>query len=128
MHARRPFFRFLLLAATISAFASGAALPALAQNAVGSSACPAGKVCLINPISARTVPELIANVVKTAVGIVGAVALLVFIYGGFIWLTSRGESGKVSAGKEAMKWAAVGLAVIFTSYGLVRFVFSAITG
>jgi len=89
---------------------------------------PKTYVELPNPISAKTVPELISNILKAGMGIVGALALLVFIYGGFIWLTSGGDSGKVSAGKEAMKWAAVGLLVIFTSYGLVSFVFSAITG
>ncbi|WKZ28799.1 MAG: pilin [Patescibacteria group bacterium] len=85
-------------------------------------------ITLQNPLNANSVPELIANILRAAIGIVGALALLVFIYGGFIWLTSGGEAGKVSAGKEAMKWAAIGLVVIFTSYGLVRFVFSAITG
>ncbi|MFA5854329.1 MAG: pilin [Patescibacteria group bacterium] len=83
---------------------------------------------LPNPLKAESVPELISNILKAGMEIVGALALLVFIYGGFIWLTSGGDSGKVSAGKEAMKWAAVGLLVIFTSYGLVSFVFSAITG
>lgn len=90
--------------------------------------CPPGSVCLTNPINVSTVPELVANILQAVLGVVGAFALLVFIYGGFLWLTSGGESAKVSAGKEAMKWAAVGLVVIFTSYGLVRFVFSAITG
>lgn len=100
-----------------------------AQGATAStSSCPAGTICLINPLSAKTVPELISNILKAVIGIVGALALLVFVYGGFLWLTSGGDSAKISAGKEAMKWAAIGLAVIFTSYGLVRFVFSAITG
>ena len=101
---------------------------ATAPSSPDSTTCLEGSVCLTNPLNARTVPELIANILKAVIGIVGALALLVFIYGGFIWLTSGGDSGKVGAGKEAMKWAAVGLVVIFTSYGLVRFVFSAITG
>ncbi len=101
---------------------------ATAPSSPDSSACLAGNICLTNPLNAKTIPELISNLLKAAIGIVGALALLVFIYGGFIWLTSGGDSGKVSAGKEAMKWAAIGLVVIFTSYGLVRFVFSAITG
>ena len=89
---------------------------------------PKTYIQLENPISAETVPELISKILKAALGIVGALALLVFFDGGFRWLTSGGESAKVTAGKDAMKWAAIGLVVIFTSYGLVRFVFSAITG
>ncbi len=98
------------------------------SNSPGNTSCPPGRVCLSNPINVKTVPELIANILKGAMGIVGALALLVFIYGGFLWLTSGGESAKIAAGKEAMKWAAIGLVVIFTSYGLVRFVFTTFTG
>ncbi len=87
-----------------------------------------GTIVLRNPINVSTVPEIVGNIMRAGINIVGALALLVFIYGGFIWLTSRGDSGKVAAGKEAMKWATIGLVVIFTSYGLVRFVFKAFTG
>ncbi len=87
-----------------------------------------GTIVLKNPINVSTVPEIVGNIMRAGINIVGALALLVFIYGGFIWLTSRGDSGKVAAGKEAMKWATIGLVVIFTSYGLVRFVFKAFTG
>ncbi len=82
---------------------------------------------LTNPLNFKTVPEIISSILRAAIGIVGALALLVFIYGGFVWLTSGGDSAKVTQGKEAMKWTAIGLVVIFTSYGLVRFVIGAFT-
>lgn len=75
-----------------------------------------------------TVPELVGNIIKALVGVVGAFALLIFVYGGFLWLTSGGEAGKVQQGKDAMKWAIVGLFVVFSSYALVSFVLSALTG
>lgn len=103
--------------------------------------CPDGKVCLQNPLDrcpdntdpaaachTLTVPGLVANILKTAIGIVGALALLMFIYGGLRWLTSAGEPAKIQAGKDAMKWAAIGLVIIFSSYTLVSFVFKALTG
>jgi hypothetical protein len=85
-------------------------------------------VTLTNPLAAKTVPELIANILQTAIGIVGALALVVFIYGGIVWLTSVGSDVKIKAGKDAMKWAAIGLVIIFTSYALVNFVLKAFTG
>jgi len=103
--------------------------------------CPDGETCLTNPLDrcpdntdpkaachTLTVPALASNIISTAVGIVGALALLVFIYGGLRWLTSAGEPVKIQAGKDAMKWAAIGLVVIFSSYALVSFVFKAFTG
>ena len=85
-------------------------------------------VVLKNPLNTSSFPELVANILKTAVGVVGAIALLIFVYGGFLWLTSGGEAGKVEQGKEAMKWALIGLLVVFSSYTLVSFVLSALMG
>lgn len=89
---------------------------------------PAGTVCLANPIRVTTLPEFVNNVISIAVGMVGALALLVFVSGGLRWLTSSGEPAKIQAGKDAMKWAAIGLVIVFTSYALVNFIFQALTG
>lgn len=110
-----------------------AAAPAAGGAPAGSSAncppnTPPGTICLTNPINVKTVPELVNNILKTVIGIVGALSLLIFIYGGLRWLTSAGEPAKIQAGKDAMKWAAIGLVVIFSSYALVSFVFKAFTG
>lgn len=120
--ARRP------LAAALAAAAASIAAPAAALAADCQQSCPTGTVCLRNPLQACSVPELVSNILKAGIGIVGSLALLVFIYGGFLWLTSGGEPGKIKEGKEAMKWAAIGLIVIFSSYALVTFVFKAFTG
>jgi len=89
--------------------------------------CGGRTVCLTNPLNTASIPTLIGNILKAAIGIVGSLALLIFVYGGFLWLTSAGEAGKVEKGKEAMKWSIVGLAVVFSSYALVSFVLSALT-
>ena len=100
------------------------------EKAVGNAAtpgCPDGRtVCLKNPLNTSNVPQIIGSIIKAAVGVVGAFALLTFVYGGFLWLTSGGDAGKVEQGKEAMKWAIIGLAVVFSSYALVSFVLSAL--
>jgi hypothetical protein len=102
------------------------AAPALAQTAAP-QATGDRAVKLTNPLNTASVPQLVSNIIKAFVGIVGAVALLIFVYGGFLWLTSAGEASKIQAGKDAMKWAVVGLVVVFSSYALVSFVLSALT-
>jgi len=89
---------------------------------------PSPTVKLVNPLHVTSVPELIGNILKAGIGIVGALALLMFVYGGFRWLTSGGEPGKIQEGKDAMKWAAIGLVIVFASYALVGFVLKAFTG
>lgn len=83
-----------------------------------------GTVKIENPIKdvGDNPAELIGNVINTIFGIVGSLALLMFIYGGLTWMTSSGSQEAVKKGKNVITWAAIGLAVIFTSYALVRFV------
>jgi hypothetical protein len=83
---------------------------------------------LPNPLGAGTTPQtLIGKVIAAALGVVGSLALLMFIFGGLTWMTSAGSAERVTKGKGIMIWAALGLIIIFTSYALVRFVIEGIT-
>jgi len=83
---------------------------------------------LTNPLPTKNIPELIGIIIKAVMGIVGSIALLMFIYGGFLWLTSAGNTEKIQKGKQVVVWAVIGLAIIFLSYALVNFVISGLTG
>lgn len=63
---------------------------------------------------------LIGQIIRGLLGIIGSLALAVFIYGGFVWMTSAGNSQRVEQGRNTLIWAAIGLTVIFTAYVLVR--------
>lgn len=83
---------------------------------------------LPNPLGAdTTIPELIARVIKAAVGLVGSIGLLMFIYGGFIWMTAGGNDQKVGQGKQILTWAVLGLVLIFSSYAILGFVIDKLT-
>ncbi|NUM25654.1 MAG: hypothetical protein HUU49_03470 [Candidatus Buchananbacteria bacterium] len=81
-----------------------------------------------NPLGIDDPREIIGNVIRAILGIVGSLALAIFIFGGFTWITSAGNDEKVKKGKEMITWAAFGLVVIFLSYALVTFVIGAIVG
>ncbi len=83
---------------------------------------------LTSPIAAKTVPELIGSIIKAVLGVVGALTLAMFVYGGFLWLTSGGNPDRIKKGKDVLIWATIGLIVIFSSYALVDFVIRAIKG
>lgn len=69
---------------------------------------------------------LVGRIIKGILGVVGSIALLIFIYGGFLWMTASGHSDMVQKGKDTLIWASIGLAVIFASYALVKFIFNAL--
>lgn len=119
-------------------------VPAAATPAAGGSCLPtAGGSCttpatpsnttvpavnLSNPLgSTVTVPGLVHNIINAALGVVGSLALVMFIYGGFTWMLAAGNEQAVEKGRNILVWAAIGLVVIFASYSLVNFVIGAIT-
>jgi len=82
---------------------------------------------LNNPLGIKNVNSLIGRAINSLMGIVGALALLMFVYGGLVWMTSSGSQDKVKKGKDIMLWAAVGLVIIFSAYGLTKFVINIAT-
>lgn len=90
--------------------------------------CVAQTVDLENPIGTDEIPVLAGNIIKAVLGFTGSVALLIFIYGGFIWLTSTGNPDKIKKGQGTLIWAAIGLAFIFSSYMIASFIIKALGG
>lgn len=88
----------------------------------------ADTVNLVNPLGEeiKTPQALIGRIINAVMGLIGSIALLMFIYGGFTWLVSGGNSEKVKKGKDILIWSAIGLVIIFSSYALVNFVISSI--
>lgn len=96
------------------------------QNSGGSTSngCRNGQDCvpLTNPLSSTDIPKIIGSTVQVVVGIVGMIAFVVFVYGGFQWLTSAGNSEKISKGLQAMLWAGIGIIVVFSSYAILTLI------
>jgi len=101
-------------------------------NMVLAQSCPSGSVCLPNPLGADpsqgVVLTLMGKIANGFIALSGSIALVMFVYGGFLWLTSQGEPDKIKKGKAVFIWSVVGLAVIFSSYMLVNMVIWGVTG
>jgi hypothetical protein len=85
-------------------------------------------VTLTNPIGTSDVRVIIGYVIKAALGISGSLALLMFVWGGFLWLTAAGNSDRIEKGKKVLIWSTLGLVVIFSAYTITNAVIGGITG
>ena len=85
---------------------------------------PSGSVTLDDPLGETNPQVLIGRVISAVLGIVGSLALAMFIYGGFIWMTAAGNKERVEKGKNVIVWATIGLVIIFSAYAMVKLVFS----
>jgi hypothetical protein len=59
--------------------------------------------------------------------IVGAIAIIMIIYGGFRYITSGGDSGKVGSAKNTLIYAIIGLIIVALAQLIVRFVLTQAT-
>lgn len=105
-----------------SAGGSSTADPETPGGVTGSG--DAGSVPLYNPLGTDLgVAEFISRAIRMVIGFVGALALLMFVYGGLMWMTA-GDSKRVDTAKEILKNSTIGLVLIFFSYSLVSIFFS----
>ena len=72
---------------------------------------PANVVEDINPV--------FVNMANWLLGFVGLVAVLMIIYGGFLYLTSAGDDSRAENGKKTLSYALIGLAVAGFAYAIV---------
>jgi hypothetical protein len=80
--------------------------------------------CVSNPAGSSTsgLYTLAANVVNIFSVIVGIVAVIMIIYGGFKYITSGGDSGNVSGAKNTLIYAIVGLIIVALAQFIVHYV------
>ncbi len=63
----------------------------------------------------------IGTIIKGILSIIGVVMLVLFIYGGFTWMTAAGNEEKVRQATKILGSAVVGFILIFLSYALTNF-------
>lgn len=73
-------------------------------------------------LGTKDVRATIAQIIKVAMGLLGIVAVVIILIGGFTWMTAGGNEDKVG---EAKKWifsGVIGLALILSAYALAQFI------
>lgn len=73
-----------------------------------------------------SLPLLIGNLVRVAIGMLGIVFLILTVYAGFLYLTARGEEEKVTHAKETLQRGVIGLIIISAAYAIASFVIGAL--
>lgn len=69
----------------------------------------------------------VARIINVALSLLGVIAVVIILIGGFRWMTAGGAEDKV---EEARKWifsGIIGLAVILSAWAIARFVLSSLS-
>ena len=73
------------------------------------------------------VKSTVGSIVNWLLFAIGAIAVIMIVWGGIKYATSAGDSNKVTAAKNTILYAVIGLAVAVLAFAIVNFVVSNLT-
>ncbi len=86
-------------------------------------------VSLQDPLGLNgNVEGLFVRIIKVLLGLVGIASLVAFVYAGFMFLISAGNSERVKKAKDTMVYAVLGIFISMAAYVILSFVFQALEG
>lgn len=68
--------------------------------------------------------DTVINIINWVLGLLGIVAVIMVLYGGFQWLTAGGSEDKVASAKKILQSAVIGLIIILLAWAIVNYVLS----
>lgn len=72
-----------------------------------------------DPLNGAGVSDVIRNIITKVLGLVGTLFFVMFLWGGFQYITSAGEKGDIDKAKKTLVNAVIGIIIIGTSYAIV---------
>lgn len=69
---------------------------------------------------------MIGTLVKAVLSLLGIVAILIILFGGFKWMTASGDETKVDAAKKLIISGIIGIIIVVAAYAIASFVLTAV--
>lgn len=88
---------------------------ALAQVSLGFPSSFAG-------FSSQDLVTTIENIVRIVLGFIGIIFMIVVLYGGAVWMTSKGAPEKIDKAKKILTSGVIGLLIVLSSYAIAAFI------
>lgn len=87
---------------------------------------PKDEVIRFIPQDGASLTDIIQSILNWIFGIIGIIAVVMVIYGGFNLMTSAGDPGKVKKGKNTILYGIIGLVISLLAFAIVNFVLNGI--
>lgn len=66
--------------------------------------------------------KTVGAIIKSGLGLLGVVFIVLIVYSGYLWMTARGEDKQVTKAKDTITSAIIGLAITLGAYAITDFV------
>jgi len=70
--------------------------------------------------------DLINRAIRILMAFIGSIALVLYIYSGFLWMTASGNAEQAGKAKTTMVWTTLGVLMMLASYMLASFLFKSL--
>ena len=111
--------KFLKIAGAMAMRAIPAVALAVTGDILGTTEVETG---LNGALGTRDIRTTVASIINVALGLLGIVAVVIILAGGFTWMTASGNEENVDKAKKMIFSGIIGLAIILSSYAIAKFV------
>lgn len=63
-----------------------------------------------------------ARIINVALGFLGIIAVVIVLYGGFMWMTAAGNEERISKAKQILSAGVIGLVIIVMAWAIASYV------
>lgn len=85
--------------------------------------CPAGSICIENPLGNRTLVDVLRSIINWLYGIIiVGIAPIMYIIAGYRFITAAGDPEKINTAKKMVLWTSIGLMVATAVYGIIALI------
>lgn len=123
MSSKKIFILSLLVTITIGFFCiNNLALAQTNDFGLGKTAIAAG----LDKTGPASLPDFVGNVLGTALSFIGVLFFALMVFGGFMWMTARGNDEQTKKAMSTITAAVIGLVIVLSSYTITTFVFKSV--
>ncbi len=79
---------------------------------------------LVQTTDDQSLMKVVGSIINVVIGIVGVIAVVMMIVGGINFITSQGDTAKVTKARNTILYGVVGLVVALLAFAIVNFVIS----
>jgi len=90
--------------------------------------CKTPRCGLEDPLNGATIPGLVARIIQVVLPLIGALLLVMFLYGGAQYLTAGGNADKAQKAMKTLTNAIIGMAIVIGAYAIVYTLISKLAG
>lgn len=74
----------------------------------------------LNKMNIGAPSDLMARAINAMIAFMGSIAIVLYIYGGFVWMSASGNAEKTSKARSILVWTTLGALAMGASYMVIR--------